>query len=107
MPKAEPATRERQLEKKREKAAANRSFREGRSPGAEDVGEGDVMGDDGVEGYKARLKAGEKKRTEREVRREEVLRARAAEREEKMAEHRAKEEKTMDMLKSLARQRFG
>ena len=61
-PRAEPGSRERQLEKKREKAVANRAFREEKSPGAE---------------------------------------------EERLAEHRAKEDKTMEMLKSLARQRYG
>lgn len=95
------------MEKKRETAAANREFREAKSPGAEDVGERDVMGDDGIEGYKARLQAVERKKNERELRKEEMLRARAAEREERLAEHRAKEEKTMEMLKALARQNFG
>ena len=106
-PRAEAGTKERQLEKKQEKAAANRAFRDAKSPGAEEVGEGDLLGDDGVEGYKARLKENEKKRSERELRKEEALRARAAEREERLAEHRAKENKTMDMLKSLAKQRYG
>jgi len=107
VPRAEPGSRERQLEKKQEKTAANRSFREARSPGAEDVGEKDLPGDDSVEGYKAQLRANEKKKSERELRKEESLRARAAEREEKLAEHRAKEAKTMEMLKAIAKQRFG
>jgi len=107
VPRAEPGSRERQLEKKQEKTSANRSFREARSPGAEDVGEKDLMGDDSVEGYKAQLRANEKKKSERELRKEETLRARAAERDEKLAEHRAKEAKTMEMLKAIAKQRFG
>ena len=106
-PRAEPGTKERQLEKKREVAAANRAFRETRSPGAEEVGERDMMGDNGIEGYKAQMKAAEKRKSERELRKEEASRARAAEREERVAEHRAKEEKTMDMLRALAKQRFG
>lgn len=107
-PRAEPGTKERQLEKKQEKSAANRSFREAKSPGAEEVGENDLLGgDEGLEGYKARLKAGEKKRSERELRKEEALRARAAEREERLGVHRAKEAKTMEMLQSLAKQRYG
>ncbi|GAB7345766.1 hypothetical protein MBLNU457_4034t1 [Dothideomycetes sp. NU457] len=105
VPRAEPGSRERQLEKKQEKTAANRAFREARSPGAEDVGEKDLLGDD--ESYKAQLRANEKKKSERELRKEETLRARAAEREERLAEHRAKEAKTMDMLKAMAKQRFG
>lgn len=107
MPRAEPGTRERQLEKKRETAAANRSFREARSPGAEDIKEGDLMGEDGAEGVKAHIKQLERKKTERELRKEEALRAKMAEREERLAEHRAKENKTMDMLKALAKQNFG
>jgi len=107
VPRAEPGTRERQLEKKRETASANRSFREARSPGAEEVKEGELMGDDGAEGIKAHIKERQRKKTERELRKEEVMRARAAEREEKFAEHRAKEEKTMDMLRGLAKQRYG
>lgn len=107
VPKAEPGTKERQLEKKREKAESSRAFREARSPGAEEVGEGELMGDEGFEGYKAKLKANEKRKTERELRKEELLRVRAAEREERLSQHRAKEEKTMEMLQAIARQRFG
>lgn len=64
-----------------------------------------MMGDGGLEGYKAKMQAQQKKKSERELRKEEALRAREVEREEKMAKHRAKEAKTMDMLKALA-QRF-
>lgn len=107
-PRAEAGTKERQLEKKRDKAEANRSFREARSPGAEDVGEGDLMGnDEGVEGYKAKLKQNERRKTERELRKEEILRARATEREERLQHHRAKEDETMNMLKAIAKERFG
>ncbi|KAI5202787.1 hypothetical protein E4T39_04442 [Aureobasidium subglaciale] len=104
-PRAEPGSRERQLEKKREKAGANRAFREEKSPGAEEVGEGDLIG--GEDGIKAHLQATQRKKSERELRKEEILRAREAEREERLAEHRAKEDKTMDMLRTLARQRYG
>ncbi len=38
---------------------------------------------------------------------EELLRARLAEREEMLEKHKAKEEKTMEMLKAIARERFG
>lgn len=75
----------------------------------EEVGDSDLMGGggDGVEDFRARRKEQERRKTEREVRREEMLRARAAEREEKFAEYRAKEDRTMEMLRGLARARFG
>jgi hypothetical protein len=106
-PRADPGTRERQLEKKQEAAATMRSYRDAKSPGAEEVGDRDLMGDDDADAYKRQKKEAEKKKNEREIRREEILRARAAEREERLAEHRAREEQTMDMLKALAKQRFG
>ncbi|KAK6003732.1 hypothetical protein QM012_009503 [Aureobasidium pullulans] len=104
-PRAEPGSRERQLEKKREKAVANRAFREEKSPGAEEVGESDLIG--GEDGIRAHIQATQRKKSERELRKEEILRAREAEREERLAHHRAKEDKTMEMLKNLARQRYG
>lgn len=105
-PRADPGSRERQLEKKRETTAVNRAFRDAKSPGAEEVGEGDLMGDD-ADAMKAQKRATERKKNEREIRKEEVLRARAAEREERLMQYRAKEEKTMDMLRGIAEQRFG
>jgi hypothetical protein len=105
-PRAEPGTRERQLEKKRDTAMSNRAFAEAKDGGAEEVGEGELMGDDG-DGMKARKKALERQKNEREIRKEEILRAREVEREERLAEHRKKEEKTMDYLRSLAQQRYG
>ncbi|TKX26365.1 hypothetical protein C1H76_1327 [Elsinoe australis] len=106
-PRAAAGSRERQLEKKREKSDANRSFRDSKEAGAEEVGDRDLMGDEGIEGYKAQVKEQERRKTEREIRKEEVLRARAAEREERLSAHRAKEAKTLDMLKDIAKQRFG
>ncbi|KAF2086613.1 hypothetical protein K490DRAFT_44008 [Saccharata proteae CBS 121410] len=107
VPRADPGSRERQMEKKAEKTAAVRGFRDAKSPGAEEVGDGELMGDDGVDAYKKRKKDFERKKTERELRAEEQLRIREYEREERLAEHRAKEEKTMDMLRDLAKKRFG
>ncbi|KAF2236858.1 hypothetical protein EV356DRAFT_530749 [Viridothelium virens] len=104
--RAEPGTRERQLEKKREKADQMRSFRD-KSPGAPEAGEGEMFGDEGVEAYKAKKQEIEKKKNERELRKEEIWRARAKEREERLEEHKAKEEKTMEMLRALAKERFG
>ena len=79
-PRAETGSRERQLEKKREAAASNKAFAETKEAGAEDVGENDLMGDDGIDGYKAKKKQMEKQKNERELRKEETLRARAVER---------------------------
>lgn len=106
VPRADPGSRERQLEKKRDTAISNRAFAEAKEGGGEEVGDSDLMGDD-VDNHKAKMRAMERQKNEREIRKEEVLRARAAEREERMKEHRRKEEKTMDMLRSIAQQRFG
>lgn len=104
-PRADPGSRERQLEKKRETTAANRAFGNAKEAGTVEIGDGELMGGD--DGIKAKIKANEKVKNERELRKEETLRARAAEREERMAAHRMKEDKTMEMLRSLAKERFG
>lgn len=49
----------------------------------------------------------ERKKNDRELRKEEILRARGEEREERIREYRVKEEKTMSGLVALARARFG
>lgn len=107
VPRADPGSRERQLEKRREATATLHAFRKAKSPGAEEVGEADLLGDDGIDGFKKQKKEAERKKNEREIRKEEILRARAEEREERLQEVRAKEEKTMEMLKAIAKQRFG
>jgi hypothetical protein len=107
VPRAEAGTRERQLEKKKEVNEKMKSFRE-KSPGAAEVPDTELMGGgDGIEGYKKQKQEFERKKNERELRKEEILRARMAEREERLQEYRAKEEGTMSMLKQLAKQRFG
>ncbi|KAK7530769.1 uncharacterized protein J3D65DRAFT_639504 [Phyllosticta citribraziliensis] len=106
VPRADPGSRERQLEKKMDKTAAVRSFREAKSPGAEEIRESDLMGDD-VDTLKARKREEERRKSERELRREEIMRAKAAEREERIAEYRSQEDQTMEMLQTLAKQRFG
>jgi hypothetical protein len=107
VPRAEAGTRERQLEKKKEVNEKMKSFRE-KSPGAAEVPDTELMGGgDGVGEYKKMKDDFERKKNERELRKEEILRARMAEREERLSEYRAKEESTMDMLKTLAKQRFG
>lgn len=109
VPRAEAGTRERQLEKKREVNEKLKSFRE-RSPGgaAEVVDDKELMGGgDSVTEYKQAKAAEQRRKTERELRREEIERARAAEREEKLREYREREEDTMAVFKEIARQRFG
>lgn len=108
VPRAEPGTRERQLEKKREQADSNRAFAASKDGGDVELRDAEVMGDEDSLGMLKRMqKENEKKRTEREIRREEALRARRAEREERMAGLRQKEDKTMAMLKEIAKARFG
>lgn len=107
VPRAEAGTRERQLEKKKEVNEKMKSFRE-KSPGAAEVPDTELMGGgDGIDSYKKQKQDFERKKNERELRKEEILRARQAEREERLQEYRAKEEGTMSMLKALAKQRFG
>lgn len=107
VPRAEAGTRERQLEKKKEVNEKMKSFRE-KSPGAAEIPDTELMGGgDGIEGYKKQKQEFERKKNERELRKEEILRARQAERDERLQEYRAKEEGTMTMLKALAKQRFG
>lgn len=111
-PRAEPGTRERQLEKKRETADANRAFaesRQGGSPGAEADDE-TLMGEGGGNDYQRLVQqreTQETKKSERELRRQRILLARAAEREERMEAYRKREDKTMSVLKALARERYG
>lgn len=108
-PRAEAGSRERQLEKKREAAAANKAFATAaHESGDTELRDADVMGDaDSLGEFKRAVKEQERKKNDRELRREEMLRARRAEREERMAVVRDKEAKTMEMLQELARARFG
>ena len=107
VPRADPGSRERKLEKKREVSTLVASARDAKEGGTEEVDEGDLMGDDGVEGYKKRKKEAERKKSERELRKEELWRVRAEERADRVRAHQEKEDKTMDMFKKLAQQRFG
>ena len=96
------------MEKRREVTASNRSFADAKDSGAAEVPDSELMGGgDGVSEFKAQLKTRERAKNEREIRKEEQLRAREVEREERLAEHRKKEDKTMEMLKALAQQRYG
>jgi hypothetical protein len=107
VPRADPGSRERQLEKKREVAVGNAGFGEAKESGDVEVGDNDLMGDDGIDGYKKRKVEMERKKNERELRKEEQLRARQAERDERMKKAREKEDKTMEYLKALAKERYG
>ena len=106
-PHADPGSRERQLEKKRETTSTLKEFRDAKEAGDAEIGESELMGDDGIDQYKKQKKEMERKKTERELRREEIMRAKAAERDERLAERRAKEANTMDYFKQLAKERFG
>ena len=111
VPRAEAGSKDRLLEKKREKADSNRLFAAGKTEagGVDEVPEGDLLGDDdgGIEGFKKRKGELERKKNERELRKEEILRARAEEREERVRAYREKEEQTMSGLIALAKARFG
>ncbi|KAJ5584525.1 uncharacterized protein N7459_004325 [Penicillium hispanicum] len=109
-PRAEPGTRERQLEKRREAAAANRSFAEARRGGSPEAApEEELMGtgDNDLASLKREKEKNQRKKNEREIRREEILRARTAEREERVQKYREKEQETIGWLQTLAKQRFG
>jgi peroxin-14 len=101
------------MEKKRETAAANREFASGRrggSPAMDAAPDTELMGggaNDDLDALKRAKEQETRKKNERELRREEILRARKAEREERLAEYKQKEEETMGWLKALAKQRFG
>ena len=111
VPRAEAGSKDRMLEKKREKADSNRAFASAKTEagGVEEVPESDLLGDEdgGIEGYKKQKKEVERKKNERELRKEEILRARTEEREERIKEYKAKEAKTMSGLVALAKARFG
>jgi len=76
VPSAAAGTRERQLEKKKELNEKMKSFRE-KSPGAAEVPDSELMGGgDGVGEFRKIKENFERKKNERELRKEEMLRAR-------------------------------
>ncbi|KAK0300387.1 hypothetical protein LTS00_000641 [Friedmanniomyces endolithicus] len=122
VPRADAGSHERRMEKRDESRAAHNAFRDAKESGGGGGGDGgdggdgggggegggDLMGDEeGAGSHKAEVAKLERKKGERELRKEDVLRARAAEREERVAEVRRKEERTMEMLRGIARERFG
>ncbi|POS77866.1 hypothetical protein DHEL01_v203731 [Diaporthe helianthi] len=108
VPRAEPGTRERRLEKKAAVNEKMKGFREGADAGVEEVGDGDLMGGgDSVAELKRAKALMQRKKTERELRREAEARAREEERLERLREWREREEEKLRGLKELARARFG
>ncbi|KAF3491515.1 uncharacterized protein GIQ15_01032 [Arthroderma uncinatum] len=108
-PRAEPGSRERLLEKRMEKSASNRAFAEARggSP-VEGVADADLMGGaEGDDGFKKLKEKQTRKKNERELRKEEILRSRAEEREVRLRSYKRKEDETMDYLRAIAQERFG
>jgi hypothetical protein len=106
-PRADPGSRERQLEKKRETTSTLNSFRDAKESGDVEVAEADLMGDDEIGQYKKKKKDQERQKNEREIRREEIARAKDEERNERLAVRREKEGKTMDFLRQIAAERYG
>ena len=107
VPRAEPGTRERKLEKKALVNDKMRSFRE-KGDTMEEVGDGDLMGGgDSLADYKRTVKDQQRKKTDRELRREAETRAKAEEREQRLREWKEREEEKLKGLKELAKARFG
>lgn len=107
VPRAEPGTRERKMEKRQLVNEKMRSFRE-KSPGMEAGNEQEVMGGgDTLAEFKRAKENEQRRKTEREIRREEVDRAKREEMEERRKAWKEREEGTVGMLRELARQRFG
>ncbi|KAI9673123.1 MAG: hypothetical protein M1817_002985 [Caeruleum heppii] len=108
LPKPDPGTHAARLEKRAALNEKMSGYRD-RSPGGE-VNDGELMGGgeaDDLHALKRRIKEEGRKKNEREVRKDEMLRARAEEREERLREYRAKEDKTMEYLRAVAKQNFG
>ncbi|KAK2750974.1 hypothetical protein FQN57_000049 [Myotisia sp. PD_48] len=109
-PRAEPGSRERRIEKKQERSAANLSFAESKRGGSptEAVADADLLGGgDDLQSLRQVKAKQERKKNERELRKQEFLRARAAEREVRLRSYQQKEEETMSYLKAIAQERFG
>ena len=110
MPKAEAGTKERQLEKKKEVASANKAFAVAKEGGdMPDIADKDLLGgdEDDLASFKKRKTEVDRQKSERELRREEISRAKREEREQRQREFRAREEKTMQGFVELAKRRFG
>ena len=110
VPRAEPGTKERHLEKRKEVASANKAFAAAKEgEGISEVSDRDLIGggEDDLSSFKRRKMEMERRKSERELRRDEISRARREEREQRQREFREKEERTMQGFVELARRRFG
>ncbi|KAI3333956.1 hypothetical protein F4824DRAFT_470405 [Ustulina deusta] len=111
LPRADAGTQARRLEKRREVRDANATFANAKtSTDMPELADAELMGGDsggGIEEYKRLKRETERKKTEREVRREEIWRAKKEEREERAREYREREASTVDMLREIAKSRFG
>ncbi|KAI0459153.1 hypothetical protein F5B21DRAFT_340513 [Xylaria acuta] len=110
VPRADPGSQARKLEKRREVRGANASFANAKSSNEiSDLPDAELMGGDGdgIEEHKRLRREAERKKTEREVKREEILRAKREEREDRVREYREREAHTVDMLREIAKSRFG
>ncbi|KAL5606009.1 hypothetical protein BROUX41_006201 [Berkeleyomyces rouxiae] len=106
LPCADPGSRERKLEKKAEVREKLRAVSPG--GGAPEHDDNDLIGGGDSLAEMKRIKDNvQRKKTEREKRREEIWRAREAEREERVREYREKEDATVRMLQEFARNRGG
>ncbi|KAI1369862.1 hypothetical protein F5Y08DRAFT_4104 [Xylaria arbuscula] len=112
-PRADAGTQARRLEKRREARDSNASFANAKSSNEmPDLADADLMGGDGdggggIEEYKRMKRETERRKSEREIRREEIWRAKQEEREERLKEYREREARTLDRLREVARARFG
>jgi hypothetical protein len=103
VPRADPGTHARRVEKRAERGPIARA-------GSPEAASEEIMGagpDEGIAALKRTREAADRRKSERALRTEEAARARAAEREERMAAWRQKEDRTMEMLRGLAKERFG
>ncbi|KAK0742529.1 hypothetical protein B0T21DRAFT_283424 [Apiosordaria backusii] len=109
-PKADPGSRERKLEKKRELTAKLRGFAQAKEDGVEEVNERDLMGgggDDALEELKRMKMLREQRQNQRQSKRDEEEMLRRQEREERVKEYKEREERVMEGLRGLVRERFG
>ncbi|KAI1275560.1 hypothetical protein F5Y07DRAFT_172697 [Xylaria sp. FL0933] len=109
-PRADAGTAARRLEKRREVRDSNAAFANAKAANEmAELGEAELLGGEGggLEEYKRLKREAERKKTEREIRREEIWRAKKEEREERAREYREREASTVDMLREIAKSRFG
>ncbi|KAI1329446.1 hypothetical protein F5Y16DRAFT_98693 [Xylariaceae sp. FL0255] len=117
-PRADAGSHDRRLEKRREVREGNAAFaaaRSGDAGGGAEMTDGEMYGGGGggggagggEGGFEEFKKEADHKRSERESRREEIERARREERDERVRSYREREAGTVDMLREIARARFG